>query len=289
MNNVLTPNFQISTFPIFIYTMPYYTKYLDYESRMADSLNTELDTIPENPLRPKNLKDFVGQKNVKGNLAIYIEAAKRRHEPLDHVCLYGPNGVGKSTLAEIIANEMKTNLRISSGEEITSKNELDAVLSSVSEGDVLFIDEIQTLKPHLQKILSAAINNFAIDISESSVENDYHIMLPKFTLVAATSNMEEISDMLMDSFGIIEELEVYSTEDLARLISRSAEILNSTIEPDAAWEIASKCDGTPRNLSRYLKRTRDFADIMNDGVITLDIAKQALSRIKVGTRKANVQ
>ncbi len=256
---------------------------MDFENRMVDPEYNEVDAEVDNPLRPKTLNDYIGQEKVKENMAIYIEAARRRKEPLDHVLLYGPPGLGKTTLAGIIANEMGTNIRITSGPAIEKAGDLAALLASMGEGDVLFIDEIHRLPRQVEEILYPAMEDFAIDIMTGKGQGttSYHLPLPKFTLIGATTRAGQLSAPLRDRFGVVERLELYSTENLSKIITRSAGILGIEIDADAALELASRSRGTPRIANRFLKRIRDFAEVISNGVVTYNTAKIALDRMEI--------
>ena len=256
---------------------------MDFENRMVDPEYNEVDAEVDNPLRPRTLNDYIGQEKVKENMAIYIEAARRRKEPLDHVLLYGPPGLGKTTLAGIIANEMGTNIRITSGPAIEKAGDLAALLASMGEGDVLFIDEIHRLPRQVEEILYPAMEDFAIDIMTGKGQGttSYHLPLPKFTLIGATTRAGQLSAPLRDRFGVVERLELYSTENLSKIITRSAGILGIEIDADAALELASRSRGTPRIANRFLKRIRDFAEVISNGVVTYNTAKIALDRMEI--------
>ncbi len=256
---------------------------MDFENRMVDPEYNEVDAEVDNPLRPKTLNDYIGQEKVKENMAIYIEAARRRKEPLDHVLLYGPPGLGKTTLAGIIANEMGTNIRITSGPAIEKAGDLAALLASMGEGYVLFIDEIHRLPRQVEEILYPAMEDFAIDIMTGKGQGttSYHLPLPHFTLIGATTRAGQLSAPLRDRFGVVERLELYSTENLSKIITRSAGILGIEIDADAALELASRSRGTPRIANRFLKRIRDFAEVISNGVVTYNTAKIALDRMEI--------
>ncbi len=255
----------------------------DFENRMVAPEYTPEDAEVENPLRPKRLTEYIGQEKVKENLSVFIEAARLRKEPLDHVLLYGPPGLGKTTLAGVIANEMNVNLRITSGPAIEKPGDLAALLTNLNEGDVLFIDEIHRLSRSVEEILYPAMEDFALDIitGKGQMAASYHLPLPKFTLVGATTRAGQLSAPLRDRFGVVLRLEMYTPQQLAEIVTRSAQILGIPIEADGALEIASRSRGTPRIANRMLKRVRDFAQIISDGVITYQSAKIGLDRLEV--------
>lgn len=256
----------------------------DFENRIMDAEEIPQDTLEnDNPLRPKTLSEYIGQEKAKENLAVFIEAAKIRKETLDHVLLYGPPGLGKTTLSGIIANELGVNLRITSGPAIEKPGDLAAILTSLSDGDVLFIDEIHRLSRAVEEILYPSMEDFAIDIvtGKGQMAASYHLALPKFTLVGATTRAGQLTAPLRDRFGVILRLELYTPEELAAIIKRSAGILNIKIGNDGALELASRSRGTPRIANRLLKRVRDFAQVMSNGVITCDTARIALDRLEI--------
>ena len=236
------------------------------------------DDEQEMSLRPKSLREYIGQEKVKQNLGISIEAALKRHEPLDHLLLYGPPGLGKTTLAGIIAAEMGQNIRITSGPAIEKAGDLASILTNLADGDVLFIDEIHRLSRSVEEVLYPAMEDYALDImiGKGPTARSIRLDLPRFTLVGATTRAGLLSAPLRDRFGIIFRLEMYTPEELSAIVRRSSGILNVQAEPDGILEIARRSRGTPRLANRMLRRVRDFAQIRGNGVITQDIARQAL-------------
>lgn len=236
------------------------------------------DDEQEMSLRPKSLREYIGQENVKQNLSISIEAALKRHEPLDHLLLYGPPGLGKTTLAGIIAAEMGQNIRITSGPAIEKAGDLASILTNLADGDVLFIDEIHRLSRSVEEVLYPAMEDYALDImiGKGPTARSIRLDLPRFTLVGATTRAGLLSAPLRDRFGIIFRLEMYAPEELAKIVKRSAGILNVQAEADGILEIARRSRGTPRLANRMLRRVRDFAQIRGGGVITREVARQAL-------------
>lgn len=241
------------------------------------------EDIGEQNIRPEYLADYIGQKEVKENIKVYIEAAKMRGEPLDHVLLYGPPGLGKTTLANIIANELGVNIKTASGPSIEKAGDLAAILSSLEPGDVLFIDEIHRMPSYIEEILYPAMEDFVLDIiigGEGNTRN-IRINLPPFTLVGATTRAGDLTSPLRDRFGIIAKLQYYTNEELVDIVKRTSRVLNIPIEDDASLELARRSRGTPRIANRLFKRVRDFALVEGDGIINLDITKRALERLKI--------
>lgn len=256
---------------------------MDFENRIITSDFIPEDRDIESSLRPKILDDYIGQDKVKENLKIYIEAARGRGEALDHVLLYGPPGLGKTTLAGIIANEMGVNIRVTSGPAIEKQGDLAALLTNLQEGDVLFIDEIHRLNRQVEEVLYPAMEDGALDIiiGKGPSARSIRLDLPHFTLIGATTRAGQLSAPLRDRFGVIFRLEMYSTEQLATIVKRSAGILGIAIDDDGAAEIASRSRGTPRIANRLLKRSRDFAQVKYDGVISRQAAVDALGRMEI--------
>lgn len=251
--------------------------------RMISTQIMPEDVKIENSLRPTMLADYIGQEKAKNNLKVFIEAAKNRGEALDHVLLYGPPGLGKTTMASIIANEMGSHLKITSGPAIEKPGELAAILNNLNEQDVLFIDEIHRLNRQVEEVLYPAMEDFAIDIliGKGQAARSIRLDLPHFTLVGATTRAGMLTAPLRDRFGVVNRLEFYTKDELAQIVIRSAEVLDITIDKRGAIEIAKRSRGTPRLANRLLKRVRDFAQVSFDGHISEEVAKQALDRLEV--------
>lgn len=256
---------------------------LDSKKRIITTAVTEEDKKDEVSLRPLTLSDYIGQEKIKKNLSVYIKAARQRNESLDHLLFYGPPGLGKTTIAGIIANEMGVNIKVTSGPAIEKPGELAAILSGLSEGDILFIDEIHRLNRQVEEILYPAMEDFEIDIIVGKEGNTKSIRLdlPKFTLIGATTRAGLLSAPLRDRFGVVNHMEFYTDDELSKIIRRSASVFNMEIDEDGAYELARRSRGTPRLANRLLKRARDFAQVKYDGNITKDVIDETLESLDI--------
>ena len=255
----------------------------DTKRRIISTIASEEDIKNDDTLRPKFLTDYIGQKKAKEMMKVYIEAAKGRKEPLDHVLLYGPPGLGKTTLAGIIANEMGVHIKITSGPAIEKPGDVAAILNNLKEGDVLFVDEIHRLNRQVEEVLYPAMEDFAIDvvIGKGATSKSIRLELPKFTLIGATTRAGMLSAPLRDRFGVVNRLEYYTLSELKTIIVRSAKVLGVKVEEDAALEMAKRSRGTPRLANRLLKRVRDFAEVKYDGKLTKEVATEVLALLNI--------
>lgn len=255
----------------------------DTKRRIISTIASEEDIRNDDTLRPKFLTDYIGQKKAKEMMKVYIEAAKGRKEPLDHVLLYGPPGLGKTTLAGIIANEMGVHIKITSGPAIEKPGDVAAILNNLKEGDVLFVDEIHRLNRQVEEVLYPAMEDFAIDvvIGKGATSKSIRLELPKFTLIGATTRAGMLSAPLRDRFGVVNRLEYYTLSELKTIIVRSAKVLGVKVEEDAALEMAKRSRGTPRLANRLLKRVRDFAEVKYDGKLTKEVATEVLALLNI--------
>ncbi|MCR5231554.1 MAG: Holliday junction branch migration DNA helicase RuvB [Acholeplasmatales bacterium] len=255
----------------------------NYEERIVDPNIHNGDEEKDLSLRPQTLDDYVGQKEAKEMLSVYIQAAKMRNEALDHCLFYGPPGLGKTTLAQIVANELGVGIKIISGPSVERSGDLAAVLSTLNEGDVLFIDEIHRLPRYCEEVLYSAMEDYVLDImvGKDSQTRSIRIELPPFTLIGATTRFGDLSAPLRDRFGVVLRLNYYTIDELESIITRTASVLESKIDLEASMELASRSRGTPRIANRLFRRVRDFADVRNDGVVSIDICKEALKKLGI--------